>query len=177
MNSCSFTGRPTKDPDLKYTPNGVAVATFTLASPRDRKNQQGEYEADFLNMVVWNKAAEFTANYIKKGKLVEIVARATTRNYDGQDGKRVYVTEFVVEKIKPLEWADNGNFNGGGSNQGNNSFNQQNGNTGQNQTFNNPNPPNQRSGQGGSPYDFMKNDDPFNNPNNPVDIKDDDLPF
>lgn len=173
MNNCGFTGRPTKDPDLRYTPNGVAVATFTLAVQRDRKNNDNQYEADFLNMVVWNKAAEFAANYIKKGKLIEVVARAQSRSYDGQDGKKVYVTEFLVEKIKPLEWADNGNNGGGHSNQGNNSFGQQNSGSGQNGAFggNSGN-----SGRGSSPYDYMKNDDPFAN-QKPININDDDLPF
>lgn len=68
LNRVVLVGRLTKDPDLRYTPSGVAVATFTLAVNRTFTNQQGEREADFINCVVWRKQAENVANYLKKRK-------------------------------------------------------------------------------------------------------------
>lgn len=72
MNRVILVGRLTKDPDLRYTPNGVAVATFTLAVNRAFANQQGEREADFINCVIWRKQAENVANYLKKGSLARL---------------------------------------------------------------------------------------------------------
>lgn len=103
MNRVILVGRLTKDPDLRYTPNGVAVATFTLAVNRAFANQQGEREADFINCVIWRKQAENVANYLKKGSLAGVDGRLQTRNYDGQDGKRVYVTEVLAESVQFLE--------------------------------------------------------------------------
>ena len=103
MNRTVLVGRLTKDPDLRYTANGTAVAQFTLAVNRTFTNQQGEREADFINIVVWKKAAENAANYLKKGSLAGVDGRIQTRNYDGQDGKRVYVTEVVADSVQFLE--------------------------------------------------------------------------
>ncbi|MBS4200298.1 single-stranded DNA-binding protein [Bacillus sp. FJAT-49732] len=103
MNRVVLVGRLTKDPDLRYTPNGVPVTTFTLAVNRTFTNQQGEREADFINIVVWRKSAENAANYLKKGSLTGVDGRIQTRNYDGQDGKRVYVTEVVAESVQFLD--------------------------------------------------------------------------
>lgn len=103
LNRSVLVGRLTKDPELRYTPSGVAVATFTLAVNRTFQNQQGEREADFVNCVVWKKAAENTANYLKKGSLAGVDGRIQTRNYEGQDGKRVFVTEVVAESVQFLE--------------------------------------------------------------------------
>jgi single-strand DNA-binding protein len=103
INRVVLVGRLTKDPELKYTPNGVAVANFTLAVNRKFTNQQGEREADFINCVVWRKPAESTANYTKKGSLVGIEGVIQTRSYEGTDGKRVYVTEVMVDSVQFLE--------------------------------------------------------------------------
>ena len=103
MNRVVLVGRLTKDPELRYTPSGVAVATFTLAVNRAFANQQGEREADFINCVVWRKQAENVANFLKKGSLAGVDGRIQTRNYEGQDGKRVYVTEVVAESVQFLE--------------------------------------------------------------------------
>ena len=103
MNRVVLVGRLTKDPELRYTPNGVAVATFTLAVNRPFSNQQGEREADFINCVVWRKPAENVANFLKKGSLAGVDGRIQTRNYEGQDGKRVYVTEVLAESVQFLE--------------------------------------------------------------------------
>lgn len=103
MNRVVLVGRLTKDPDLRYTPAGVPVATFTLAVNRPFSNGQGEREADFINIVVWRKPAENCAKFLKKGSLAGVDGRIQTRNYDGQDGKRVYVTEVVAESVQFLE--------------------------------------------------------------------------
>ncbi|WP_137744562.1 single-stranded DNA-binding protein [Robertmurraya siralis] len=103
MNRVILVGRLTKEPELRYTPNGVPVATFTLAVNRPFSNQQGEREADFINVVVWRKPAENAANFLKKGSLAGVDGRIQTRNYEGQDGKRVYVTEVVAESVQFLE--------------------------------------------------------------------------
>lgn len=103
MNRVVLVGRLTKDPDLRYTPNGVPVATFTLAVNRAFTNQQGEREADFINCQVWRKPAENAANYLKKGSLAGVDGRIQTRNFEGQDGKRVYITEVVAESVQFLE--------------------------------------------------------------------------
>ncbi|WP_077952683.1 single-stranded DNA-binding protein, partial [Listeria monocytogenes] len=103
MNRVILVGRLTKDPDLRYTPAGAAVATFTLAVNRTFTNQQGEREADFINCVVWRKPAENVANFLKKGSMAGVDGRVQTRNYEGNDGKRVYVTEIVAESVQFLE--------------------------------------------------------------------------
>lgn len=102
MNRCVLVGRLTKDPDLRYTPQGVAVASFTLAVNRQYTNQNGDREADFINVVCWRKQGENVANYCKKGSLVGIDGRIQSRTYDGQNGK-VYVTEVVADSVQFLE--------------------------------------------------------------------------
>src|SRR5690625_2852212 len=103
LNRVVLLGRLTRDPELKYTASGVAVANCTIACNRPYKNQQGENEADFINCVAWRKPAENLANYMKKGGLIGVDGRIQTRSYDGQDGKKVYVTEVVAENIQFLE--------------------------------------------------------------------------
>jgi single-strand DNA-binding protein len=102
INRVILVGRLTKDPELRYTPSGVAVATFTLAVNRPFTNQQGEREADFINCVVWRRQAENVANYLQKGSLVGVDGRLQTRSYEGQDGKRNYVTEVVADMVRFL---------------------------------------------------------------------------
>jgi single-strand DNA-binding protein len=103
MNRVVLVGRLTKDPELRFTASGVAVATFTLAVDRSFKNANGEKETDFINCVVWRKPAENVANFLKKGSLAGVDGRMQTRNYEGQDGKRVYVTEVLAESVQFLE--------------------------------------------------------------------------
>jgi single-strand DNA-binding protein len=102
INNVTLVGRLTKDPDLRYTPNGVAVANFTLAVNRPFSNQSGENEADFINCVVWKKAAENLANYMSKGSQIGVVGRVQTRSYDNNEGKRVFVTEIVADNVQFL---------------------------------------------------------------------------
>ncbi|HAO5626909.1 TPA: single-stranded DNA-binding protein [Listeria monocytogenes] len=159
MNRVVLVGRLTKDPDLRYTPAGAAVATFTLAVNRPFKNAQGEQEADFINCVVWRKPAENVANFLKKGSMVGVDGRVQTRNYEGNDGKRVYVTEIVAESVQFLESKQNG---AGGSTSNNN----------QSET-------NYSNDNKTSSYraDRSQNGDSFANEGAPVDINPDDLPF
>lgn len=90
INRVILVGRLTKDPELRYTPSGVAVATFTLAVNRPFTNQQGEREADFIQCVVWRRQAENVANFLKKGSLAGVDGRLQTRSYENQEGRRVY---------------------------------------------------------------------------------------
>ncbi|HGA4256652.1 TPA: single-stranded DNA-binding protein, partial [Streptococcus pyogenes] len=96
-------GRMTKDAELRYTASQVAVATFTLAVNRRFKEQNGEREADFINCVIWRQPAENLANWAKKGALIGVTGRIQTRNYENQQGQRVYVTEVVAENFQMLE--------------------------------------------------------------------------
>ncbi|MBC1937772.1 single-stranded DNA-binding protein [Listeria grandensis] len=109
MNRVVLVGRLTKDPEFKFTPAGVAVATFTLAVNRNFTNQAGEREADFINCVVWRKPAENVANFLKKGSLAGVDGKIQSRYYDGQDGKRVFVTEVLAESVQFLDSRGQGN--------------------------------------------------------------------
>ena len=119
INNVTVVGRLTRAVDLRYTSNGTAYASFTLATDRDFKNQNGEKETDFINCVMWRKPAENLANYTKKGSLIGVEGRIQTRNYDNQQGQRVYVTEVLAEKFSFLESTkkdDNGVLSNGGTN-------------------------------------------------------------
>nr|DAN08518.1 MAG TPA: Single strand binding protein [Caudoviricetes sp.]DAY15774.1 MAG TPA: Single strand binding protein [Caudoviricetes sp.] len=107
INNVVLIGRLTRDVELRYTPQNQAVGQFTLAVNRNFKNQNGEYDADFINCVIWGKSAENFANWTKKGNLVGITGRVQTRNYENQQGQRVYVTEVVAESFQLLEKRDN----------------------------------------------------------------------
>ncbi|WP_136284093.1 single-stranded DNA-binding protein, partial [Streptococcus pyogenes] len=85
----------------------VACAQFTLAVNRNFKNQDGQKEADFINCVMWRQAAENLTNWTKKGHMIAITGRIQTRNYENQNGQRVYVTEVVAESFQILEKRDN----------------------------------------------------------------------
>lgn len=105
LNRIVLIGRLTKDVDLRFTATGKPTANFTLAVDRPYRNQQGEKEADFIPVVVWNKLAEHCANYIGKGRLVAVDGRLQVRSYDGNDGQRKYITEVVAETVKFLDRA------------------------------------------------------------------------
>jgi single-strand DNA-binding protein len=105
LNRIVLIGRLTKDVDLRFTTTGKPTANFTLAVDRPYRNQQGEKEADFIPVVVWNKLAEHCANYIGKGRLVAVDGRLQIRSYDGNDGQRKYITEVVAETVKFLDRA------------------------------------------------------------------------
>ncbi|MFS0969903.1 single-stranded DNA-binding protein [Enterococcus thailandicus] len=103
INNVTLVGRLTKEPDLRYTASGTAVATFTMAVNRNFTNQSGNREADFINCVIWRKPAETMATLAKKGSLIGIVGRIQTRTYENQQGQRVYVTEVVADNFQVLE--------------------------------------------------------------------------
>ncbi|TMN20904.1 single-stranded DNA-binding protein [Lentibacillus cibarius] len=103
MNNTQLIGRMTKDVDMKYTQNGVAVATFTLAVNRPFTNKNGDREADFIRCQVWRKLAENTAQFCKKGSRVGVTGRIQTRSFEGQDGKPVFMTEIVGDQVEFLD--------------------------------------------------------------------------
>jgi single-strand DNA-binding protein len=105
MNRVILIGRLTKDPELRYTPSGVAVTKFTLAVDRPFVNSNGEREADFLPVIVWRKTAEAAANHLKKGSQVAVDGWIQVRHYDNEEGRRVYVTEVVAENLRFLSRA------------------------------------------------------------------------
>jgi single-strand DNA-binding protein len=92
-----------KDPDLRYTSEGTAVASFRLAVNRNFKNQEGVIEADFVTCTVWRKLAQTTADYCRQGSLVGITGRIQTRKYEGKDGTTVFVTDIVADNVRFLE--------------------------------------------------------------------------
>lgn len=103
INTVVLVGRLTKDPELKYTQSGIAVTRFTLAVNRTYTNQQGQREADFVNCVAWRKQADNIANHLRKGSLAGIEGRIQTRNFEGKDGNRVFMTEILANSIQFLE--------------------------------------------------------------------------
>nr|WP_223155113.1 single-stranded DNA-binding protein [Alkalibacillus aidingensis] len=163
MNRVVLVGRLTKDPELRYTPNGVAVANFTVAVNRPFSNQQGNREADFINCVIWRRPAENLANYMRKGSMVGVDGRIQTRSFEGQDGKRVFMTEVVADSVQFLE--SKGSSQGGQGSQAGHTSN-----------------PNQNQAQPSNPSGFQQqnakeSENPFEDNGEPVDLSDDDLPF
>ncbi|WP_018130435.1 single-stranded DNA-binding protein [Effusibacillus pohliae] len=159
LNRIILIGRLTADPELRYTPTGTAVASFTLAVDRPRMNQMGERETDFINIVVWQKLGELCAQYLKKGRLTAVEGRLQIRSYENKEGQRVRVAEVVADNVRFLDRADNsssGNFESAGAGFG--------GGPGSGFAGNN---------KRGNPFD----EDPFVNDGKPIDISDDDLPF
>ena len=155
INNVVLVGRMTRDAELRYTPSNVAVATFTLAVNRTFKSQNGEREADFINVVMWRQQAENLANWAKKGSLVGITGRIQTRSYDNQQGQRVYVTEVVAENFQMLESRSAREGQTGGAYYA---------------------PSASHAAPTNSVPDFSRNENPFG-ATNPLDISDDDLPF
>ena len=158
MNKVFLIGRLTRDPELRYTGNNTAVATFSIAVNRNFSNQNGEREADFINIVVWRKQAENVKNYLTQGSQVAIDGRLQTRSYDDQNGNKRYVTEVV---------ADNVEFLGSKGSQASSSSNTS------------------SSSQEPTPYDFggeepqttAVDSNPFADFGSTIEINDDELPF
>ena len=163
INNVVLTGRLTKDIDLKYTQSGTAVGSFSVAVERKFKNAQGERETDFINCVIWRKSAENFAKFAGKGSLVGLEGNIQTRNYENNQGQRVYVTEVVVDNFSLLESKKDREQNNGGyqNNANNGGFN---GSQQQGSTF--------TSGayQNGSQGSFNVN-------NNALEIDETDMPF
>ena len=103
MNKVFLIGRLTRDPELRYTSSNLPVASFSIAVNRNFTNQAGEREADFINIVVWRKQAENIKNYLKQGSQIAVDGRLQTRSYDGEDGKKRYITEVVADNVQFLD--------------------------------------------------------------------------
>lgn len=157
LNRSILIGRLTKDPELRYTPAGVAVAQFTLAVDRPFTKEGGEKETDFIPIVVWRQQAESVANYLRKGRLCAVEGRIQVRNYENNEGRRVYVTEVIADNVRFLESANREGSQEGRSGSGDTAGH---GNTGSRSNGGN---------RGGG--------DPFADDGKPIDISDDDLPF
>lgn len=102
INNVVLVGRLTKDCDLRYTPSGAAVARFNLAVNRSFKNENGDYDADFISCVIWRQSAEALANFTRKGSLICVTGRIQTGSYV-KDGRTVYTTEVIAENFRLLE--------------------------------------------------------------------------
>lgn len=148
INRVVLTGRLTRNPELKTTQSGLSVASFTLAVNRQFTDSQGKREADFINCVIWRKAAENLCKFTHKGSLIGVDGRLQTRSYDNNNGQKVFVTEVVVDSFSLLEPKNESQTNNQSSN--NNSYSNAN-------TATEP--------------------DPFAGNGDTVDISDDDLPF
>ncbi len=164
LNRVVLVGRLTKNPELKYTQSGIAVTRFTLAVNRPFSNQSGDREADFVNCVAWRKQAENTANFLSKGSLAGVDGRIQTSNFDGQDGRRVFMTEVVADSVQFLEPK-----NSRSDNQESATASQQDYQT--NNSYTNQGQANTRQGT-----NYSASEDPFEN-GGPVEVTDDDLPF
>ncbi|MGM9882362.1 MAG: single-stranded DNA-binding protein [Bacilli bacterium] len=157
MNKAILIGRLTKDPELRTTPNGRNVCQFSIAINRTYTNANGEREADFINCVVWDKQAENLVKYQKKGNQIAVEGRIQTRNYDDNNGRKVYVTEVLASNISFLD--AKGTTNGGGS-------------------FNNfPEPPMQGMEENTPMETVSVEKDPFEAFGDSIEISDNDLPF
>ena len=167
MNKAILIGRLTRDPELRYTSSNRAVCQFSIAIDRPFTNQStGQREADFINIVAWDKTAENIGKFMSKGRLIAGEGRIQTRNYDNNEGKKVYVTEVIASNVQFLE-SRNAATNGNG-------FNSM------------PEPPMEKS-----PYDFggetpsasssntmnIEENDPFAAFGEQEEISDNDLPF
>lgn len=168
LNRVILIGRLTKDPELRYTPAGVAVAQFTLAVDRQFSGNREEREADFIPVVTWRQLAETCANYLRKGRLAAVEGRIQVRNYENNEGRRVYVTEVIADNVRFLESANRGE--GGG--QARDEFSSAPSGGGYNNSSNNRN-----AGSGQYGNNNNSNSDPFADDGRPIDISDDDLPF
>ncbi|EMJ5509783.1 single-stranded DNA-binding protein [Staphylococcus aureus] len=155
LNRVVLVGRLTKDPEYRTTPSGVSVATFTLAVNRTFTNAQGEREADFINCVVFRRQADNVNNYLSKGSLAGVDGRLQSRNYENQEGRRVFVTEVVCDSVQFLE--------------------PKNTNDSQQDLYQQQ----VQQTRGQSQYSNNKpvKDNPFANANGPIEIDDNDLPF
>jgi len=159
LNRVILIGRLTRDPELRYTPAGVAVTQFTLAVDRPFTSQGGEREADFIPVVTWRQLAETCANYLRKGRLTAVEGRIQVRNYENNEGKRVYVTEVIADNVRFLESNREGGAGGGG--------------TREESPFGGGSGGNSRGGG----FSRSNQNDPFSDDGKPIDISDDDLPF
>ena len=102
MNLVVLIGNLASEPEVRQTSGGATVANFRLAVQRNFKNQQGNYDADFLPVQCWKNTAEYVNNYLKKGMKVAVEGSIQTRSYDAQDGSKRYVTEVIARSVHNL---------------------------------------------------------------------------
>ena len=166
INRVILVGRLTQDPQMRKTNTGRSVCSFTLAVSRPKRQNSTTQEADFINCVAWEKTAELMCSYLRKGSQIGVEGRIQTRNYDNNEGRKVYVTEVVASNVQFLESKN--------AQATNNSFNAM------------PEPPMEKT-----PYDFANDNqsqtsntetmdtekDPFASFGEQVEISDNDLPF
>lgn len=157
-NDCNFIGRITKDLELKESTNGTKYLLFDIAVQRRFKNNEDEYESDFINCIAFNKTAEFINNYAKKGYLIGVEGEIQNNNHERQDGTINYGTQLKVNKVNSQILFLNKEKSSNSTNQSGNAQSGQRNKT--NQGSYQPNGSN-----------------PFSNANGPIDINDDDLPF
>ena len=103
MNKIILLGRLVKDPEVLVTPTDRTVCTFTLAVDRPFTEKNGQREADFINIVTWNKTAELCGNSLTKGQRLLVEGRLQIRSYDGKDGNRHYMTEVIADRVEFIE--------------------------------------------------------------------------
>ena len=163
MNKVILMGRITRDPELRSTPNGISVLSFSIAVDRRFSGKNGERQTDFINCVAWRQSADYLANYAAKGSIVGVEGRITTGSYDGADGRKVYTTEVTADRVTLIGGRnENANANVGmGTNPTANSYSV---------SGMNPSPVNAVSNEELSQYADM-----LNGPS--LDISSDDLPF
>ena len=163
MNKVFLVGRLTRDPDLRYGASNNAVMRTSIAVDRQFTNQNGERDADFINIVAFGNRAETMKKYLTKGSQIAVSGRIQTGSYDGQDGKRVYTTDVIIDEFQFLDSRGSRSEESGSNNSGN------------------------TSSSNLTPYDFSdttNNDnnssdesDPFKDFGDKIEIDDSDLPF
>ncbi len=116
VNKVILVGNLGKDPELRYTPSGTAVATFSLATTERYKDRDGQRQekTEWHNIVAWRQLAEICGKFLHKGKQVYIEGKIQTRSYDDRDGNKRYITEIVVDQMQMLGSKDDGQRGGGG---------------------------------------------------------------
>ena len=178
-NICNFTGRITKDLNLKTSQTGKELLNFDLAVQRDFKNSNDEYDTDFISCLAFGKTAEFIANYANKGYLMSVEGRMQNNNFTREDGTTNFGMQLIVNNVdssvlflnknedkQPNQQQQNNGYQSNGSNQQGNNYNQN----------------NQQQQRGQAPKQSgwqqqQQQNSPFANANGPIDIQDDDLPF
>ena len=146
MNTVNLIGNLTRDPELRYSKSGTAIASCNIAVQRRFKNQNGEYESDFINIKAFSKTAELLAEHFRKGSKLGITGNIQTGSYENQQGQKVYTTDVVVEIITFVE-RKNSDSSGFNSNQSNYSQNNQS--------------PSKSSSFSGNSIDILDDDLPF----------------
>ncbi|MCD6186670.1 MAG: single-stranded DNA-binding protein [Desulfuromusa sp.] len=177
VNKAILVGNLGKDPELRYTASGKAVATFSLATTSSFKDREGNKQTEWHNIVAWGQLAEICGKYLHKGKQVYVEGRIQNRSYDDRDGNKRYISEVVVNEMQMLGSRDDGQQGGGGGyaggqnqNQGSQSYNQGGQNTNQNQPAQNQPTQNQPAQNSGGQQPGGSFEEPVFNP-------DDEIPF